>query len=202
MDMTLLSGEAALVAIDGGMRIAGWNRASEALLGVPATEAIGRPCHEVMAGRDVHGNPYCCAQCPVVQTRTRQLPVRPFELQVEPTDREGPRWVRLIPIVASGTEGHLYVILPSSAAPPSPGIISGSSDRSARAEPSEGDLGLTPRELEVLRRLDEGQATRAIAAELGISPHTVRNHVQRILQKTNAGTRLEAVAFARRHGLV
>jgi DNA-binding CsgD family transcriptional regulator len=202
MDMTLLSGEAALVAIDGGMRIAAWNRASEALLGISRSEAIGRPCHEVMAGRDVHGNPYCCAQCPVVQTRARQLPVRPFELQVEPTDREGPRWVRLIPIVAPGAEGHLYVILPSAAAPASPGRMPDASDRGAPTQPSEDDFGLTPRELEVLRRLHEGQATRAIAAELGISPHTVRNHVQRILQKTSSGTRLEAVAFARRHGLV
>ena len=201
MDMTLLSGEAALVAIDGGMRISAWNRASEVLFGISKNEVIGRPCHEVMAGRDVHGNPYCCAQCPVVQTRARQLPVRPFELQVTAPQREQPQWVKLIPLVASGVEGHLYVILP--------GRGEAKPDSTARAPeagpgPSTpaGAFGLTPREIEVLAWLHEGQTTRAIAAKLGISPHTVRNHVQRILQKTSSSSRLEAVAFARRHGLV
>ena len=41
-----------------------------------------------------------------------------------------------------------------------------------------------------------------IAERLTVSSHTVRNHVQRILMKLEAGSRLEAVAIAVRHGLI
>lgn len=61
---------------------------------------------------------------------------------------------------------------------------------------------LTPRELEVLALLAEGATSRRIAEELGVSPNTVRTHVQGILSKLQVHSRLEAAAFAVRHGLV
>jgi DNA-binding NarL/FixJ family response regulator len=61
---------------------------------------------------------------------------------------------------------------------------------------------LTQRELEVLRMLHAGHAAERIARDLHIAPNTVRNHVQRILTKLGATSRLEAVAIARRDGLL
>jgi DNA-binding CsgD family transcriptional regulator len=58
---------------------------------------------------------------------------------------------------------------------------------------------LTPREVEVLRLLASGTAGTEIAADLAISPVTVRNHVQNILVKLQVHSRLEAVARMRRH---
>ncbi len=61
---------------------------------------------------------------------------------------------------------------------------------------------LTPRELEVLVRVAEGEDTRLIAAGMGIAASTARTHVQRVLMKLGVGSRLEAAALAARTGLL
>ena len=61
---------------------------------------------------------------------------------------------------------------------------------------------LTAREWEVLALLTEGESNREIGAGLGISPHTVRAHIGKILAKLDAHDRLEAATFAMRHKLV
>jgi putative two-component system response regulator len=62
--------------------------------------------------------------------------------------------------------------------------------------------GLTRRETEVLALMAEGLSNEAIAQRLVVSLHTVRNHVQRILMKLSAHSKLEAVAEAGRRGLL
>ncbi|MCK7626222.1 LuxR C-terminal-related transcriptional regulator [Streptomyces sp. RS10V-4] len=61
---------------------------------------------------------------------------------------------------------------------------------------------LTPREVEVLIRVAEGEDTRVIAAGMDIAPSTARTHVQRVLMKLEVGSRLEAAALAARTGLL
>ncbi len=61
---------------------------------------------------------------------------------------------------------------------------------------------LTRRERSVLQRLAHGESNRAIAAELGISENTVKNHVRSILEKLQASSRSEAVVVALRLDLV
>ena len=61
---------------------------------------------------------------------------------------------------------------------------------------------LTARELEVLRALSEGLATRDICDRMFIAPNTLRTHVQNITGKLHVHSKLEAVAFALRYGLV
>jgi DNA-binding NarL/FixJ family response regulator len=68
------------------------------------------------------------------------------------------------------------------------------------AEP--GTEPLTPREIEVLRMLAEGDANKAIAWKLGISEHTVKFHVSSIMSKLGAASRTEAAATGIRQGLV
>jgi two-component system, NarL family, nitrate/nitrite response regulator NarL len=60
---------------------------------------------------------------------------------------------------------------------------------------------LTFREQEVLRLLARGLSQSAIARELVISPKTVSNHIQNVLQKLGAHSRAEAVALAYQLGL-
>jgi DNA-binding NarL/FixJ family response regulator len=61
---------------------------------------------------------------------------------------------------------------------------------------------LTHRERDVLGLLAEGADSPTIAERLHISRHTVRTHVQSIFAKLNVHSRLEAAAFAARHGIV
>src|SRR5829696_4002181 len=56
---------------------------------------------------------------------------------------------------------------------------------------------LTPRQVEVLRLLEQGRSTKQIAAELHLSTETVRNHIRRLFRALGVNTRLEAVAAAR-----
>jgi DNA-binding NarL/FixJ family response regulator len=61
---------------------------------------------------------------------------------------------------------------------------------------------LTPREVEVLRMIADGESNKRIAWRLRISEHTVKFHVASILAKMDASTRAEAVAIGIRRGLV
>jgi DNA-binding CsgD family transcriptional regulator len=63
-------------------------------------------------------------------------------------------------------------------------------------------LGLTSRELDVLRRLAAGDSNREIGQSLYISHKTVSVHVSRILAKLDARTRVEAAGVAQRLGLL
>jgi DNA-binding NarL/FixJ family response regulator len=71
-----------------------------------------------------------------------------------------------------------------------------------RQPPKTALHGLTRREVEVLQLLSEGWTTRAMAAELHVTYHTIRNYVQAVVQKLETHSRLEAVTIARRDGIV
>jgi RNA polymerase sigma factor (sigma-70 family) len=58
---------------------------------------------------------------------------------------------------------------------------------------------LSPRERQVLALLERGGSTTQISHELSISPHTVRTHLQNILQKLEMHATLEAATFAMQH---
>ena len=62
--------------------------------------------------------------------------------------------------------------------------------------------GLTARELQVLRLVAAGKSNHAIAAELVISDHTVRRHLQNIFRKLGVSSRAAATAFAFEHELI
>lgn len=70
--------------------------------------------------------------------------------------------------------------------------------RSTRENPA----GLTARQMEVLECLAAGMSNAAIAEELFISAKTAEHHVSAVLSKLDASSRTEAVAIARRLGLI
>jgi DNA-binding NarL/FixJ family response regulator len=71
----------------------------------------------------------------------------------------------------------------------------------ARSPEGRGDQ-LTEREMDVLRLMATGRTSSDIATELYLSTNTVRHHVQAVLQKLGAHTKLESVAIALRNGLI
>ena len=67
---------------------------------------------------------------------------------------------------------------------------------------ADGDVPLTPRELEVLTLLAEGLSNKAIARRLGISVHTAKFHVGALIDKFDAVGRTDAVTQAARRGVI
>ena len=61
---------------------------------------------------------------------------------------------------------------------------------------------MTPREREVLTRLVRGQSTVTIAREMGVAYSTARTHIQNVLTKLGVHSKLAAVTYAVRNGLV
>jgi DNA-binding CsgD family transcriptional regulator len=61
---------------------------------------------------------------------------------------------------------------------------------------------LTHRQVEVLRLLAEGAQAKTIAVRLGIAETTARNHIAGVLRRLGCHSQLEAVAVARRSGLI
>jgi DNA-binding NarL/FixJ family response regulator len=73
---------------------------------------------------------------------------------------------------------------------------------SRRSSPAKAITGLSEREVDVLRLLADGQADKAIASSLFISPRTASSHVAAIIAKLGVDSRTAAVALAFRSGLV
>jgi DNA-binding CsgD family transcriptional regulator len=73
---------------------------------------------------------------------------------------------------------------------------------SATAPPRVRDVGLTPREVDVLACVATGATNAATAERLGLRPETVKGYLRSAMRKLGAHTRLEAVVAARRTGLL
>ncbi|AOL23821.1 NarL/FixJ family response regulator [Erythrobacter litoralis] len=72
-----------------------------------------------------------------------------------------------------------------------------------RQQPDQGspDIGLSPREREVLSRLCEGLANKEIARDLGLREPTIKLHVKTICRKLGARNRTHAAMLARERAL-
>jgi DNA-binding CsgD family transcriptional regulator len=63
-------------------------------------------------------------------------------------------------------------------------------------------LGISPRELAVLRELAAGRSNKEIARRLEVSPNTVKTHLARLYEKLGARRRTDAVNRARELGII
>ena len=68
--------------------------------------------------------------------------------------------------------------------------------------PDDASPVLTPREIEVLTALGDGLSNKAAARRLGISPHTIKFHIEQLFRKLGANSRAEAVAKGLRRQIV
>lgn len=180
---TFRSGDA-LFAFDSGLSIISWNRAAEELTGIPAEEAVGRSCWEVLRGDDEHGNLVCHRGCSTARLAREGWPVSCQGLLVNARDSK--RRVDVSTVAVDSPEGRLFlhILRPSDA-----------------RSPSVSEL-LTKRQEEVLRLLAQGLAAKVVATRLGIAEVTVRNHIRALLIALGAHSQLEAIAKARRLQLV
>jgi PAS domain S-box-containing protein len=190
-------------AIGADGRIVLWNRAAEKMLGYSAREAIGRPCCDLFVGHDDSGNRLCYQGCHVMSLVKMGDSVQSFDMQTR-TKAGRPIWVNLstltVPAGQPGGPLTVHLFRDVTATKELLGLVRERLTAPAVAEPTRESL--TRRELEILRMIATGVSTKAAADTLHVSPATVRNHVQNILGKLGAHSRLEAVAMATRQRLL
>jgi NarL family two-component system response regulator LiaR len=73
---------------------------------------------------------------------------------------------------------------------------------SALSQETLADLGITPRELEILELIAQGLSNREIAERLFVSQNTVKTHSSRLFEKLSAKRRTQAVQIGKKLGLI
>jgi DNA-binding CsgD family transcriptional regulator len=199
-------------AVDQEQRIIFWNQGAEAILGYSAEEVMAEPCFQVIRGMDEWGCVICSQSCPLIGC------ARPGELAcgqnlLTRAKDSSPRWLSMTHILPITVNHHPAVIVhvfrditPELEAKRLVERIGEQLAgyrfiRSRAKDEAAPDIVLTDREKQVLSLLALGDGTAAIAKKLTISNTTARNHIQNLLAKLGVHTRLEAVAYARRHQL-
>jgi PAS domain S-box-containing protein len=197
-------------AVDEELRIHIWNDAAEDILGYENADVVGQKCYQVLKGYDGENRLVCKACCHVAHLALKPLPVSNYDIRVR-TSRGDRRWLNMSTITLKiGEEGDKKMIVHLFR------DISHKKDdelllhkileiarryHKIPLEPgSRKDLHqlvekLTRREREVLALLTRGLTTKEIAETLSISPHTVRNHIQNILDKLEVHSRVEAITY-------
>lgn len=205
--------------IDEHHRIIFWNRAAESILGYKAKEVAAKQCYEILGGRDEQGRTLCQQYCRVAIQAARGEVLPNHDVYALTRSGEG-RWINVTTFVyPSGAENddqiivHLFrdattekrnqQFVDRVLAAASEQKLSGNGQRPlTKSSPEPPTNGLTAREQQVLELLALGLGTNEVAGRLVISPATVRNHVQNILSKLGAHSRLEAITTAYHQGLV
>lgn len=193
----------AMMAVGTDMRIVAWNEAAADLFGITAKEAIGRSCSSVMCWRDRCGDPICERCGDEMPADDELMPTR----EVLGRTADGRTlWLSATTIVPPAELSHKFrlvhlvreVGLPPELERLVVERLQGWSLASTVEEETTVLDRLTPREREILSLLTDGFDGSAIAEDLYISPATVRNHIQHILEKLEVHSRTEAVALTLR----
>jgi PAS domain S-box-containing protein len=185
-------------------RVTLWNRAAERILGWSAKEVLGRRCCDVLARGDGRGNSLCYRDCDVMGQIRLGEPVEHFEMKTR-TKAGRVVWLDVstleMPPANGGGPGTVHLFRDITATRT---ILEVARERAFPSAAVNGGApsGLTKRETEILRLMATGANTKVLAEHLNLSPATVRNHAQNMFAKLDVHSRLEAVAWANRHGLV
>lgn len=193
-------------AIDAEGRIVLWNRAAESMLGYTVREAVGRRCCDLLIGDDENGNRLCGRGCHIVDLVKMRTPVHSFDMRTR-TKTGSAIWVNVSTLRVSrdgAGDGTVHLLRDVTATREILGLIRERLAIPATLVPAapDGTGALTRRELEILHIIATGVNTKDAAERLHVSRATIRNHVQNILGKLGAHSRLEAVAYATRHRLI
>jgi DNA-binding CsgD family transcriptional regulator len=186
MTTVFRSGDA-LMTFARDLRVDAWNEELETLTGIPAAEAIGRPCWEVLGGLDERGAVICHPGCSAARLVREGWPVPSRRILIRTV--ESRKLVTMSTIAAVNADRgafglHLFRPTPD-----------------AEAEPAR-ESNLTARQHEVLELIAEGAPANVIATRLGVAEVTVRNHIRAILLHLGCHSQLEALAGARRRRLL
>lgn len=194
-------------AVDYDQKIVFWNRTAERLLGHRAEDVLGRECYDVIAGGDFLGHPFCGADCDVIMCARRGHAPASYDVRTR-TASGDPRWLNVSIVVLTGRAKrstlavHMFRDITEQRRAQLRMKQAGAEDETVEGEASPALAKLTRREAEVLQYLACGMPTARIAEVLGVSPATVRNHIEHIIAKLGVHSKLEAVVYAANNRLV
>jgi DNA-binding CsgD family transcriptional regulator len=179
-------------AVNDRRQIVAWNDAAERLLGIAARDIMGARCDEALNALD---GALCaqCDGCPAGELFAKRA-LTGTEALVSPACQPDRR-LRLTALSARTTQGQSRIVHLLREERPGEQRQDAASPI-ARGSKQPHPLTLTQRELEVLRLLGAGHSTADIAGELSIARVTARNHVNKVLDKLGASSRLQAVVIA------
>lgn len=196
-----------LFAVDLDQRITHWAPSASRLLGITAAEALGRRCYDVTGGRDQRNARHCRRDCPVVSNARSGRPTPDYDVWM--TDRSGEEAIFNVSILLCGscpgdtTILHLFRDVTTRRRVERLAAGASSGLRESDVQPSTCALEPpTERQLAVVRLLAAGDDPDRIAEILGISPVTVRNHIQGAMERFGVSTRVQMVVAAAHAGLL
>ena len=187
--MDVRSGEA-MMAFGDDLRVIAWNDAAVALTGIPPEDAVGRYCWEVLCADDERGSLVCHSGCSYARLAGEGWSVPTRRLWIK--TRDGKRSVAVATVAVRAGEHPVFLHLMRNGDE----IEANHARQAAEAPP------LTSRQREILGFLAEGVPAKVIAARLRLSETTIRNHIRAILTQLGCHSQLEAVAKARRTGIL
>lgn len=185
-ELEVRSGDA-LFAWGEDMRIVQWNAEAERLTGISSERAIGRKCWDVLHGLDENGAVICHPGCSGARLAREGWPVPCRRMSIRTKEGRKTVYASTVSVRLSGQAPLIVQLLRNG-------------DETADGSSAEGVL--TKRQREVLALLGDGVTAKVAAERLGIAEVTVRNHIARILGALGCHSQLEAVAEARRRGIV
>ena len=187
-----------------------WNQAAERILGYSREDVLGRRGYDVLTPECPHppssirslmeGRIPSPTQCPMVCASGERKLISVTPMVIVDTEDGAPLMAYLF---ADGPPLDDSDWSPEPAQEPaSAGDTTAVPEAPARSSVPANLPSLTARELQVLRLVSQGWETQKIAERLGISRHTVLNHIRHFRRKLAASTKLEAVVTAIRMGLL
>ncbi len=207
-----------VLVVDAAQRIIHWNKGAEKLLGYSQAEVLKRPCYEVLAGKCC-GKVWCCAGCKVQRWVLSGVLPDAFDLL---TRTKGGKeiWVNVSTVVLPGGRNPLIAHLLRNVTQQKrteeavENLLGTLGLRDLPKSNHQGSNGavqslicqenklqsLTRREVEVLSLLSQGSSPKDIASRLGVSPFTVRNHLQNSFPKLGAHSKAQVVSFSFKNG--
>lgn len=192
-------------AVDQQMRVVFWNLAAERIFGVDEQAALGRRCDEIVSGFETTGVPLCVPDCRVIGCSRRGHAAETYDL-VRRGAGGDQQWLNVSVIVLRGQRRHstltVHMVRDVTSRRGVERRASAVLERLGTADTLVSMPDITRREAEVLRLLACGATNKAIAEALGISPTTVRNHIEHVLSKLGVHSKLEAVVYAAKAGLL
>lgn len=202
-------------ALDSNGFIVAWNKSAVELFGLTADKTIGLACKNVIQGEDECGMS-CMENCTIQQRARNHQPLKNYDIQVNVNGKR--QWCNVSVIIVdelNSTKPYtVHIIRPADIQKrfellmrdfvineTSLPTVNINEILSTKTSPS-SVTDLTKREIEILKLLSKGEKTSKIAEQLFISKTTTNNHIQHIMKKLAAHSRLEAVRRAEQAGLI